>query len=74
MMIKAGQILSFDKELENTRNQSLQELVKRQDIREFVEKNHLTKKALEDAWVDLLASFFLAFITITCLLDLHLLA
>ena len=55
MMIKAGQILSFDKELENTRNQSLQELVKRQDIREFVEKNHLTKKALEDAWVDLLA-------------------
>ena len=42
MMIKAGQILSFDKELENTRNQSLQELVKRQDIREFVEKNHLT--------------------------------
>lgn len=44
MMIKAGQILSFDKELENTRNQSLQELVKRQDIREFVEKNHLTKK------------------------------
>ena len=55
MMIKAGQILSFNKELENTRNQSLQELVKRQDIREFVEKNHLTKKALEDAWVDLLA-------------------
>ena len=55
MMIKAGQILSFDKELENTRNQSLQELIKRQDIREFVEKNHLTKKALEDAWVDLLA-------------------
>lgn len=55
MMIKAGQILSFDKELENTRNQSLQELVKRQDIREFIEKNHLTKKALEDAWVDLLA-------------------
>ena len=54
MMIKAGQILSFDKELENTRNQSLQELVKRQDIREFVEKNHLTKKALEDAWVDFL--------------------
>ena len=47
MMIKAGQILSFDKELENTRNQSLQELVKRQDIREFVEKNHLTKKALD---------------------------
>lgn len=45
MMIKAGQILSFDKELENTRNQSLQELVKRQDIREFVEKNHLTKKS-----------------------------
>ena len=95
MMIKAGQILSFDKELEDTRNQSLQELVKRQDIREFVEKNHLTKKALEDAWVDLLAyvddhepclhchginecpkmiSFFLAFITITCLPDLHLLA
>lgn len=55
MMIKAGQILSFDKQLENTRNQSLQELIKRQDIREFVEKNHLTKKALEDAWVDLLA-------------------
>ena len=27
MMIKAGQILSFDKELENTRNQSLQELL-----------------------------------------------
>lgn len=45
MMIKAGQILSFDKELENTRNQSLQELVKRQNIREFVEKNHLTKSS-----------------------------
>ncbi len=55
MMIKAGQMLSFDKELENTRNQSLQELIKRQDIREFVEKNHLNQKALEDAWVDLLA-------------------
>lgn len=37
MMIKAGQILSFDKELENTRNQSSQELVK-PDIREFVER------------------------------------
>ncbi len=55
MMIKAGQILSFNKELDNTRNRSLQELIQRQDIREFVEKNHLTKKALEDAWVDLLA-------------------
>ena len=55
MMIKAGQILSFDKELENTRNQSLQELVKRQDIREFVEKNHLTKKSIEYAWVEIIA-------------------
>lgn len=54
-MIKAGQILSFDKELESTRNKSLKELIQRQDIREFVEKNHLTKQALEDAWVDLLA-------------------
>ena len=33
MMIKAGQMLSFDKELEDTRNHSLQELIKRQDIR-----------------------------------------
>lgn len=55
MMIKAGQILSFNKEIENTRKRSLQELIQRQDIREFVEKNHLTQKALEDAWVDLLA-------------------
>ena len=55
MMIKAGQILSFNKELDNTRNRSLHELTKRQDIREFIEKNHLTKKVLEDAWVDLLA-------------------
>lgn len=54
-MIKAGQMLSFNKELEDTRNHSLQELIKRQDIREFVEKNHLNQKALEDAWVDLLA-------------------
>ena len=54
-MIKAGQMLSFNKELEDTRNHSLQELIKRQDIREFVEKNHLNQKVLEDAWVDLLA-------------------
>lgn len=54
-MIKVGKMLSFDQEVESTRNKSLQELIKRKDIREFVEKNHLSKHALEDAWVDLLA-------------------
>ena len=54
-MIKVGQMLSFDQEVESTRNKSLQELIKRKDIREFVEKNHLSKQTLEDAWVDLLA-------------------
>lgn len=54
-MLKVGQILSFDQEVEETRNKSLKELIKRQDIRQFIERNHLSKKDLEDAWVDLLA-------------------
>ena len=54
-MQKVGEFLSFDQEVEKTRNKSLKELIQRKDIREFVEKNHLSKKTLEEAWVDLLA-------------------